>query len=171
MNRRYSFCASHRLHSPTLSPQVNQEVFGKCNNPYGHGHDYVLDVSVSGELDAATGLIVKLKDLDNLVNAEILGNMAHRNLNIDVSEFSSLIPTTENLALVIGARLGAKWNTYFPQSSAWLSGISVRETDRNSVAIVIGKPVSKIRLGEPTGWGGEANDWDRRLVPAAGAFE
>jgi len=139
LTRRYRFCASHRLHSESLTEAENQQVFGKCNNPYGHGHDYVLDVSVAGELNATNGLIVRLSDLDKLVKAEVLAGFAYRNLNQDVAEFTELVPTTENVALVIAARLRQGWNDYFPYSSARLSGISIQETERNSFEIVIPK--------------------------------
>jgi 6-pyruvoyltetrahydropterin/6-carboxytetrahydropterin synthase len=140
ITRRYRFCASHRLHSDALSDAENNRVFGKCNNPYGHGHDYVLDVSVTGELNATTGLVVKLADLDHLVSTEILSDLDHRNLNRDVPEFEQLVPTTENVALVIAARLKKYWHIYFPYSSAWLSGISMQETERNSFEVAIKRP-------------------------------
>ncbi len=141
LTRRYRFCASHRLHSEALSEAENQRVFGKCNNPYGHGHDYVLDVSLTGELNATTGLIVRLSDLDRLVKTEVLAAFAYRNLNQDVAEFTELVPTTENVALVIAARLSQCWRDYFPYSKARLSGISIQETDRNSFEILISNAV------------------------------
>ena len=99
--RRYRFCASHRLHSEQLTEADNRTVYGKCNNPFGHGHDYVLDVTVAGPTDPATGLLLRTADLDQLVNSEILTVFSYRNLNQDVAEFSRLVPTTENVALVI----------------------------------------------------------------------
>jgi len=137
VTRRYRFCASHRLHSELLSDAENARVFGKCNNPYGHGHDYVLDISVTGELNATTGLVVRLPDLDRLVKTEVLAGFAYRNLNQDVAEFTELVPTTENVALVIADRLRKGWRDYFPYSSARLSGISIQETERNSFEVVI----------------------------------
>jgi 6-pyruvoyltetrahydropterin/6-carboxytetrahydropterin synthase len=137
LTRRYRFCASHRLHSGWLSEAENQRIYGKCNNPYGHGHDYVLDVSVTGELNATTGLIVRLADLDRLVSAEILSGFSYRNLNLDVREFADLVPTTENVALVVAAKLNGHWSDYFPYSSARLSGISIQETDRNSFEVLV----------------------------------
>ena len=137
LTRRYRFCASHRLHSGWLSEAENQRIYGKCNNPYGHGHDYVLDVSVTGELNATTGLIIKLADLDRLVSLEVLRGFAYRNLNLDVAEFADLVPTTENLALVVAGKLNRRWSDYFPYSSARLSGISMQETDRNSFEVLL----------------------------------
>ena len=104
LTRRYRFSASHRLHSDQLSETENARVFGKCNNPYGHGHDYVLDVSVRGQLDQATGRIVDLNTLDGLVQREIIEPFEHRNLNTDVPVFAAIVPTTENLAVEIGNR-------------------------------------------------------------------
>jgi len=135
LSKRYRFCASHRLHSSSLSEAENESTYGKCNNPFGHGHDYAVDVSVTGEADPRTGLIISLPDLDRFVAAEILAGFAYRNLNVDVAEFQSLVPTTENLALVIAGRLGQRWPDYFPNSSARLSGIFIQETDRNSFEV------------------------------------
>ncbi len=153
LTRRYRFCASHRLHSESLSEAENHRVFGKCNNPYGHGHDYVLDVSVEGELNATTGLIVRLSDLDRLVKTEVLAAFAYRNLNQDVAEFTELVPTTENVALVIAARLRQCWAEHFPYSSARLSRISMQETERNSFEVVISNtaqtaPIAAQKLNE-----------------------
>jgi 6-pyruvoyltetrahydropterin/6-carboxytetrahydropterin synthase len=140
LTRRYRFSASHRLHSELLTEAENQTTFGKCNNPYGHGHDYVLEVSVTGELNPATGLIVRLSLLDQLVHDEVLTSFSHRNLNQDVVEFQRLVPTTENVALVIAARIRDRWSTYFTYSSAHLSSISILETDRNSFQVVVPRP-------------------------------
>ncbi len=144
--RRYRFCASHRLHSEALSDADNTRIFGKCNNPFGHGHDYILDVSVTGQLNATTGIILRTADLDRLVNAEVLSDFAYRNLNTDVAEFANLVPTTENVAVVIAARLRKCWADYFPYSSAHLSGISIHETDRNSFEVVIPKPAAPDKI-------------------------
>ena len=127
ISRRYQFCASHRLHSNQLNDAENDRIYGKCNNPFGHGHDYVLSISVSGELDSKTGLLIHMGDLDCLIGTEIVENFNFRNLNSDVEEFKHLVPTTENLALVVAARLNKVWQRYFPYSSAWLSGISMQE--------------------------------------------
>ena len=137
VTRRYRFCASHRLHADSLTEAENQRTFGKCNNPYGHGHDYLLDVSVRGELNAATGLIVRVSELDRFVTKEIVSGFGHRNLNLDIAEFADLVPTTENLALVIAERLTKHWTDYFPYSPARLSGISIQETDRNGFEVLL----------------------------------
>jgi 6-pyruvoyltetrahydropterin/6-carboxytetrahydropterin synthase len=100
LTRRYIFSASHRLHNDGMSDQENSAVYGKCNNPHGHGHNYALEVTVSGQVDAKTGMICNLVDLDEAVRREILERFDHENLNA-CPEFKSLVPTTENLSEVI----------------------------------------------------------------------
>jgi 6-pyruvoyltetrahydropterin/6-carboxytetrahydropterin synthase len=94
------FSASHRLHSETMSEAENAATYGKCNNPYGHGHNYTLEVTVSGPVDESTGMVCDLADLDNFVNRRILDHFDHQNLNT-LAEFSTSVPTTENLCIVI----------------------------------------------------------------------
>jgi 6-pyruvoyltetrahydropterin/6-carboxytetrahydropterin synthase len=96
LNRRYRFSASHRLHNPQMSAEENREVYGKCNNPHGHGHNYVLEVTVSGGVDPQTGMICNLADLDCFVHREIVDHYDQTNLNM-LPEFSVEIPTTEKL--------------------------------------------------------------------------
>jgi 6-pyruvoyltetrahydropterin/6-carboxytetrahydropterin synthase len=103
--RRYKFCASHRLHSAQLGEEENRRVYGKCNNPYGHGHNYVVEVAVSGPVDPATGMIANLADLDAFVESEILEPFDHKYLNEEVAEFQENIPTTENICIEIFNRL------------------------------------------------------------------
>lgn len=98
--RRYMVSASHRLHAPTLSADENRAVYGKCNNPHGHGHNYVIEMLVGGPVDAATGMVVNLADLDAVVNARIVERFDHRNLNDDAA-FAGQVPTTENLCRVV----------------------------------------------------------------------
>lgn len=114
LTRRYHFSASHRLHVDTLSDQENRKLFGKCNNPFGHGHDYILSVTVRGRVDATTGLIVPVSALDNLVETEVLSLFAHRNINLDIAQFADLVPTTENVALVIASILEEHWTAWLP---------------------------------------------------------
>jgi 6-pyruvoyltetrahydropterin/6-carboxytetrahydropterin synthase len=125
LTRRYSFAASHRLHSPLLSPAENQRIYGKCNNPYGHGHNYVAEVTLTGPLDPATGMIAHLGDLDRFVAREVLEPFDHRNLNEDLPVFRDRVPTTENLCIEIFERLRK-----FP--GARLVRIRLEETGRNS---------------------------------------
>ncbi|MBI2683512.1 MAG: 6-carboxytetrahydropterin synthase [Acidobacteriales bacterium] len=105
LTRRADFSASHYYHNPAFSPEENARVFGKCANLNGHGHNYTLEVTVKGDVDATTGFVVDLKDLKTLMEREVIGAMDHRHLNKEVPEFKDLIPTTENLAIVIWNRL------------------------------------------------------------------
>ena len=125
LTRRYIFSASHRLHTERLSEAENVRVFGKCANPYGHGHNYVLEVSVSGEVDPATGMIANLADLDGFVEREVLDAFDHHSLNEDVPAFRNVVPTTENLCIEIYQRLRK-----FP--NATLERVRVQETTNNS---------------------------------------
>jgi 6-pyruvoyltetrahydropterin/6-carboxytetrahydropterin synthase len=125
LGRRYRFSASHRLHSDRLSEEENQQVYGKCNNPYGHGHNYVLEVQVSGEVDPATGMIANLADLDGYVEREVLEAFDHRNLNEEVAAFREVVPTTENLCIEIFSRMKD-----FP--AAHLERVRIEETGNNS---------------------------------------
>jgi 6-pyruvoyltetrahydropterin/6-carboxytetrahydropterin synthase len=100
LTRRYMFSASHRLHSEAMSETENATTYGKCNNPYGHGHNYALEVTVSGQVDQATGMVCNLVDLDGFVHSEILDRFDHENLNVR-PEFDRLVPTTENLCTTI----------------------------------------------------------------------
>ena len=96
LTRRYLFSASHRLHSPDMSAEENSAVYGKCNNPYGHGHNYAVEITVAGPVDPATGMVCNLVDLDGFVRANILKRFDHENLNT-LQEFEQNVPTTENL--------------------------------------------------------------------------
>jgi 6-pyruvoyltetrahydropterin/6-carboxytetrahydropterin synthase len=125
LGRRYRFAASHRLHTEKLSDKENAQVFGKCANPYGHGHNYMLEISVSGEVDPATGMIANLADLDGFVEREVIEEFDHRSLNEDVAAFRHLVPTTENLCIEIFNRLRS-----FPHAK--LERVRVQETTNNS---------------------------------------
>jgi 6-pyruvoyltetrahydropterin/6-carboxytetrahydropterin synthase len=125
LGRRYHFAASHRLHSPALSEEDNCRLYGKCNNPFGHGHNYVVEVLVSGEIDPATGMIANLADLDAFVEREVLDPFDHKSLNEDVAAFDAAVPTTENLCIEIFRRLKS-----FP--NAKLERVRVQETSNNS---------------------------------------
>jgi 6-pyruvoyltetrahydropterin/6-carboxytetrahydropterin synthase len=100
LTRRYMFSASHRLHSEAMSEAENVATYGKCNNPYGHGHNYSLEVTVSGSVDESTGMVCNLTDLDAFVYGEILERFDHQNLN-SLADFATTVPTTENLCVVI----------------------------------------------------------------------
>jgi 6-pyruvoyltetrahydropterin/6-carboxytetrahydropterin synthase len=100
LTRRYLFSASHRLHSDAFTEEQNRATYGKCNNPYGHGHNYALEVTVSGQIDQSTGMICNLVDLDAFVEREILERFGHEHLNT-LREFREGVPTTENLCTTI----------------------------------------------------------------------
>jgi len=105
LTRKAEFSASHYYHNPEMSAEENQRIFGKCNNPHGHGHNYTLEVTVKGEVDARSGFVVDLKQLKDLMNREVIDVLDHRFLNKEVPEFQDAIPTTENLAISIWNRL------------------------------------------------------------------
>jgi len=105
LTRTFEFAASHRLDSPLLTPEQNLELFGKCNNPAGHGHNYILEVTVSGVPDPNTGMIVDLEDLDRLVGELVVDRYDHKNLNVDIPEFQRMTTTSEIVALEIFNRL------------------------------------------------------------------
>ena len=100
LTRRYLFAAAHRLHASTLSEEQNRETYGKCNNPHGHGHNYALEVTVSGPVDEQTGMVCNLVEIDEAVQRSVLQRFDHQNLNT-LTEFAELVPTTENLAETI----------------------------------------------------------------------
>jgi 6-pyruvoyltetrahydropterin/6-carboxytetrahydropterin synthase len=125
LTRRYRFAASHRLHSPHFSAEENQRLYGKCNNPYGHGHNYVVEVTVTGPVDPATGMIANLGELDPFVQCEVIEPFDQRYLNEEVAEFQASVPTTENVAREIYRRL-----LKFP--AARLERVRIEETSKNS---------------------------------------
>jgi 6-pyruvoyltetrahydropterin/6-carboxytetrahydropterin synthase len=132
LSRRYQFCASHRLHLDSLSEDENRELFGKCNNPYGHGHDYVLHVTVAGKVDPETGRLIDRDELDQLVREDVLPRIDHKDMNAAVPEFAALNPTTENLAKVIGDWLCAAFRSRFPNGEPRLAALRLEETGRNT---------------------------------------
>ncbi|HWZ81612.1 MAG TPA: 6-carboxytetrahydropterin synthase [Terriglobales bacterium] len=111
LTRKAEFSAAHFYHNPAFSPEENLRVFGKCNNPNGHGHNYTLEVTVKGAVDPKSGFVVDLKQLKDIMNREVLDALDHRHLNKEVPEFAKLIPTTENIAIAIWQRLVSKLNT------------------------------------------------------------
>ena len=125
VTRRYRFAASHRLHAAGLSDAENYQLFGKCNNPFGHGHNYELEVAVRGPVDAKSGQAVDRGLLDSLVAAHVLKPFDHANMNTEIGEFQELVPTTENLALVIERRLKQHWD------GPPIEYIKVQETKNN----------------------------------------
>jgi len=125
LTRRYRFSASHRLHSAAMSAAENRAVYGKCNNPHGHGHNYGLEVTVSGQVDQPTGMVCNLVDLDGFVEREVLSRYHLENLNV-LNEFARTVPTTENLCIAIFEIL----QRGFPH--AHLDRVRLEETMMNS---------------------------------------
>jgi 6-pyruvoyltetrahydropterin/6-carboxytetrahydropterin synthase len=130
VTRVYRFSASHRLHSQSLSPEQNETLYGKCNNPHGHGHDYAIHIAVVGEPDSQTGRVVDIGALDRYVHERLLRLYDHADLNIDVPGFEG-VPTTENLVFDSEKRLRSEW----PFEGVFLDGVFIQETDRNSVEL------------------------------------
>ncbi len=125
LTRRYLFSASHRLHCDGLSPAENLATYGKCNNPHGHGHNYALEVTVSGPVDPLTGMVCNLSQLDRCVQMEILERFDHENLNVR-REFAAIVPTSENLSEVIFNILSQSF------TAAHLEKVRLEETLMNS---------------------------------------
>jgi len=125
LSRRYRFSASHPLHNAALSAAENEQLYGKCANPYGHGHNYVVEVTVSGAIDPGTGMVANLADLDSFVEREVVEVFDHTYLNEQVAEFREMVPTTENLCRDIYRRLR-------PFPKARLERIRIEETAKNS---------------------------------------
>jgi 6-pyruvoyltetrahydropterin/6-carboxytetrahydropterin synthase len=128
LGRVWHFCASHRLHVDALSAEENTRIFGKCNHPHGHGHNYTVEVSLRGAIDAATGMVVNLADLDAFAARELIERFDHRNLNT-LDCFADRVSTTENLARELWS-IFMKFNELFPQVE--LVRVRVEETANNS---------------------------------------
>jgi 6-pyruvoyltetrahydropterin/6-carboxytetrahydropterin synthase len=125
LTRRYMISASHRLHSDELSEVQNSAIYGKCNNPYGHGHNYMIEVTVSGPVEAETGMVCNLVDLDGFVNAEIVDRFDHQHLNL-LPEFAQAVPTTEKLCIAIYEIVNRGFK------AAHLEKVRIEETMMNS---------------------------------------
>jgi 6-pyruvoyltetrahydropterin/6-carboxytetrahydropterin synthase len=108
ITRKVEFSAAHFYHNADLSPDENRRIFGKCNNPRGHGHNYVLEVTIAGEPDPTTGMVLDLKELKEILQREVVERMDHKHLNYEVPELAGKIPTTENIAGVIWGLLEPK---------------------------------------------------------------
>jgi len=125
--RKEHFNAAHRLYNPTWSQSKNNELYGKCNNPNFHGHNYELIVKLTGTVNPETGYVYDMKVLSNLIRKEVINKFDHRNLNLDTEEFKNLIPTAENIAYVI-------WNRLRPHIAAeYALAVTLFETERNFV--------------------------------------
>jgi 6-pyruvoyltetrahydropterin/6-carboxytetrahydropterin synthase len=125
LTRRYRFAASHRLHSAALSLAENERIYGKCNSPYGHGHNYALEVTITGPVNPETGMIANLGDLDPFVQREVIEAFDYKYLNEDVPEFQAVVPTTENVCREIYRRLAGF-------TAAKLERVKIEETSKNT---------------------------------------
>ncbi len=127
VTRRLRFNAAHRIHNPDLSDAENLRLYGKCNNPNWHGHNYLLDVSVAGEVDPTSGYVIDLGTVRDIVTREVIDKLDHRNLNLDVDFLRGVNPTSENLVVAI-------WNVIAPRlAPATLTGLRLWETEHNFV--------------------------------------
>ncbi len=133
LTRRYLFSASHRLHNLALSEAANREIYGKCNHPHGHGHNYFLEVTLSGPIAPETGMLCDLGVLDSAVHREVLDRFDHQNLNL-LKDFSMQVPTTENLAMRVREIL-----SQLPLP-AQLESVRIEETANNSIEYAGGQP-------------------------------
>jgi 6-pyruvoyltetrahydropterin/6-carboxytetrahydropterin synthase len=133
LTRRYRFSAAHRLHNEALSAEENARLYGKCNNPHGHGHNYVLDVTVAGPIDPQTGMVCDLARLDRAVRAEILERFDETNLNLDVENFRTRVPTTENICMEIFKLLRPHVEGDAGRSGVRLDEVRLEETNSNFI--------------------------------------
>ena len=131
LTRRYRFSAAHRLHNDALPDEENRRLYGKCDNLFGHGHNYVLDVTVAGEVDAATGMVFDLGILDQTVEREVLERFDLTTLNADTEEFRTRVPTTENVCVAIYGLLRGKLRGGTRWPTARLERVRLEETSSN----------------------------------------
>lgn len=133
--RRETFCAAHKLYNDNWSEEKNEEVFGKCSNHNWHGHNFVLYVTVKGFVNKDTGFVTNLKDLSTIIRNEVINQLDHRNLNVDVPWFSGILASTENLAIAIWKRLAP----HIDNDNCALHCIKLQETENNYVEYFGGK--------------------------------
>lgn len=132
LTARYRFSASHRLDTPSMSPEENRRLYGKCNNPHGHGHDYVIEITVDGPVDQ-NGQVVNREALDSVVRERVLSWLDHKNLNADIPELAGSVTTTENLATMVEGALAGGWTL-----PARLARVRISETARNTFELEVG---------------------------------
>ena len=131
VTRKYSFSASHRLHLNSFSENQNDEIFGKCNNPFGHGHNYEIFVTARGPVDVESGLAVDTRKLDRLISERVLAFFHLKNMNTDVAAFQKIVPTTENVGLEIRRLIREGWREEFPENWPVFEKLRIYETNRN----------------------------------------
>ena len=125
LKRRERFSASHRLHAKQLTDEENKKVYGICNNKNGHGHNYVINITLKGKADPVTGMIINLKELKHIINNEVIDKFDHKHLDLDCEEFKNIPSTIENIAIVI-------WNILEKKLNGLLYKIEAIETENNS---------------------------------------
>jgi len=136
LTRRYRFSAGHRLHNEEFSAEENRRIYGKCNNPNGHGHNYLVEVTVSGTINPATGMVFDLSVLDGIVSERVLDRLDHKNLNLDMDNFRTQVPTTENLCLEIYRLLRSPLERAGAERGVRLDRVRLEETSLNSFEFV-----------------------------------
>jgi len=129
ITRKFHFCASHRMFKPELSVEENFALYGKCSNPAGHGHNYVLEVTVWGEPEAGIGYVMDLRHLKELVNNELIEKVDHKNLNVDVDFMKGIVPTSENIIVQFWKQIESKINN----KNRKLYSLKLFETENNMV--------------------------------------
>jgi len=127
LTRRVEFSAAHTLSNPALSPEENQRLFGKCGNPQGHGHNYVLEVTVRGEIDEKSGFFINLETLKQMLQEEVIDHLDHKNINLEIEFFKEHVATCENMAKWIWGRLAGR------MKSCELHRVKLFETRNNYV--------------------------------------
>jgi 6-pyruvoyltetrahydropterin/6-carboxytetrahydropterin synthase len=137
-SRRYRLSASHRLHSDAFSEDRNLEIYGKCNNPHGHGHNYIIEVTVAGQVDPITGMVCNMVELDECVDREVIGRFDHTNLNL-YTGFKGMVATTEVFCISIYELLRAAFN------KAELVRVRIEETQNNFFEYPAGKSLPDLR--------------------------
>lgn len=131
VTRKYAFSASHRLHVESYTEEQNDALFGKCNNPFGHGHNYELFVTAAGPVDSNTGKALDTRKLDSLVETHVISAFHHKNMNEEVAAFATCVPTTENVGIEIARRIRESWAEEFPGAWPVLEKVRIYETERN----------------------------------------
>jgi 6-pyruvoyltetrahydropterin/6-carboxytetrahydropterin synthase len=126
LSQRFEFSASHRLHNPRFSDEENRRKFGKCNNPHGHGHNYEVQVTLAGEPDQSVGVLIDVPAMERIVSSTVIDRFDHKNLNVETEEFRDLIPSVENIAMVIFRMLKPQ----FERQRARLASVTVWETPK-----------------------------------------
>ncbi|XP_050403907.1 6-pyruvoyl tetrahydrobiopterin synthase [Patella vulgata] len=127
VSRKESFSASHRLHSKCLSDEENEELYGKCNNPNGHGHNYTVEVILKGPVDPVTGMVINLVQLKEHMKESIMDVLDHKNIDLDVLYFNDKVSTAENIAIFIWEQIDCRLET------GLLYEVKLHETDKNTV--------------------------------------